>query len=83
MSSFNGTWQDQNNAKITINGSQNFLTVTYDNGRGPFQGYEINLTSPVIDVNFTDDQPYVGVLGINNGQTQIFWINATVWTKIS
>lgn len=82
MNSFNGTWRDQNGATITVTGTANLLTINYNNGRPTFQGCEVDLTSPVINVNFTDDRPFVGALGVNGGQTQIFWNNATVWTKI-
>lgn len=87
MDAFNGKWKvkkdekDEKDVEIVVTGEKNFLTVKYSNGRGPFQGFEIDLTSPVINVNFTDDKPWVGVLGVNNGKTIIYWINGTTWTK--
>lgn len=81
MELFNGKWKDLNGDVIVISGKENFLTVKYDNGRGPFQGFVVNLTSPVINVDFTDDKSSVGVLGSVDGKTNIYWVNGTIWTK--
>lgn len=85
MNSFNGQWGDQDGQTITIEESNNAISsLKYTNGRGPFQGKEIDLGSPVINVNFSDGvQPaageQAGVLHFDN--KTITWSNGTVWTK--
>jgi tyrosinase len=81
MNSFNRRWIDQQNVIITISLSGTNATVTYGNGRGPFQG-TINTSSSQITVNFTDDGGNkVGTL--SNNDSQINWDNGTVWTYIN
>ena len=77
MNDFQGQWND-GNTSITVTSTANNVSVKYSNGRGPFTGYEIDLYSPVISVNFTDDKPFTGVLV--NGNT-IAWSNGTSWRK--
>ena len=84
MDSFKGQWVDRANAVITIQEEKNLISsVTYDNGRGPFQGFEIDLYSPVISVNFTDGDGdsglQVGVMSLD--KKTIMWSNTTVWTR--
>lgn len=85
MDSFNGLWTDLNGTKITVEESDNKISITYDNGRGPFHGYEVDetpngpLAAPVIDVNFTDDRPGTGVLA--RGGAAIYWDNGTQWMR--
>ncbi len=75
---FAGTWVDLDNATITVTQNQNIITsVKYSNGRGCFQGSEVDLYAPIISVNFCDDAPSTGVLSGN----KILWSNGTVWTK--
>lgn len=77
MNSFYGTWIDQQNVIITISGSGTSATVTYSNGRGPFQS-TINTSTSQITTNFTDDGGNkTGTLSNNN--SQIDWDNDTVW----
>lgn len=79
MSSFAGTWVDQNDTTIQINSHENILRVEMSNGRGPFHGFELELTSPVLCVNFRDDASFVGALS-NDGYV-IHWNNGTFWRK--
>lgn len=79
MDSFNGTWIDQQNVKITVTEKNNIATVTYSNGRGPFHGFEVNFPAPVLTVDFTDDAQFSGVLSKNG--TSIYWNNGTTWKK--
>ena len=77
MDTFAGTWT-LGTETITIQESNNIITsVKLSSGRGPFQGFEVDLYAPVISVNFTDDAPRTGVLAGN----QIQWSNGTTWTK--
>lgn len=77
MNSFNGTWVDQQNVVITINGPATAVTVVYSNGRGPFQG-TINTSTSQITVNFTDDGGNkTGTL--SNKNSEINWDNGTTW----
>jgi hypothetical protein len=77
MNSFAGRWTDLGNVKITITEKNNLVSVKYANGRGPFRGFEVDLYAPVLSVDFTDDQPFTGVLA----GTTIQWSNGTVWKK--
>lgn len=79
MNTFAGTWKDQSGVTITIDENKNNLTVKMGNGRGPFVGFEVDLYAPVINVNFTDDQAFTGVLS-QDGK-KIFWSNGTVWSR--
>lgn len=74
MSNFTGKWIDENKDIITVTGAWDVLSVSYSNGRGPFQGYIVNST---LTVNFTDDAVYTGMLNDNT----ISWTNATKWTR--
>lgn len=75
---FNGTWVDGNNDTITVSETAGLITLKYSNGRGPFSGFEVDLYSPVISVNFADDRPFTGVLTNSN---TISWSNGTSWKK--
>lgn len=55
MNSFIGKWVDQQNVLITITGSKTSISVSYSNGRGPFQGTLSSSNPLAITVNFTDD----------------------------
>lgn len=79
MSTFEGTWVDLNNDVISVSETANNIELMYSNGRGPFQGFEVDVTSAVINVNFTDDAPFTGVL--SEDKNKIFWSNETVWTR--
>jgi len=85
MDSFNGTWTDQDGNTITIQENNNIITSrNYSNGRGPFQGYELDLGSPVITVDFSDGVTpdaglQSGVLLFDN--ITIVWSNDTRWTR--
>ncbi len=76
---FIGKWKDENGSTIAVTGSKDLITVKYDNGRGPFTGYEAKLISPIISVDFSDKTPYSGVLSSNG--SKIYWGNDTVWLK--
>jgi hypothetical protein len=77
---FCGTWVDNNNDTISVTEAAGLINLKYSNGRGPFSGYEVDLYSPVISVNFADDQPFTGVLTNNN---TISWSNGTSWKRQS
>jgi len=84
MEAFNGKWKDQNNDIITIEESNNMAVLKYSNGRGPFSGYGIDLGSPVISVNFSDDSNpkeslQAGVMDFS--KKSITWSNTTVWKR--
>jgi hypothetical protein len=84
MDTFNGTWLDQDGATITVDSSNNFATLKYSNGRGPFSGFEIELGSSVVNVDFTDGvAPAAGVQAgvINFDKNSITWSNGTVWKR--
>ena len=74
MSNFTGKWVDENSTTITVSGDWDVVSVKYDNGRGPFQGYVVNST---LTVNFTDDEVTAGIL---EGST-ISWSNGTKWQR--
>jgi len=84
MEAFNGKWKDQNNDIITIEESNNMAVLKYSNGRGPFSGYGLDLGSPVISVNFSDDSNpkeslQAGVMDFS--KSSITWSNTTVWKR--
>lgn len=79
MSTFKGKWVDLNNDIISVSETANNIELMYSNGRGPFQGFEVDLTSSVINVNFTDGKPHTGVL--SEDKKKIFWSNETVWKR--
>lgn len=79
MNAFLGTWKDQSGVVIVIDEHANIASVKMNNGRGPFAGFEVDLYSPVLSVNFTDDAPFTGVLSVD--KSKIFWSNGTVWTR--
>ncbi|GAB5522475.1 MAG: hypothetical protein Roseis2KO_03470 [Roseivirga sp.] len=81
MSNFAGTWKDLADAIIDIKAKGRQLTIQYPPGRGagPFQGHEIDLYHPVIDVNFYDKIPETGVL--SNDRTTIYWGNGSKWVR--
>lgn len=84
MNSFNGTWKDEASAIITVTEAENIATVKYNNGRGPFSGFELDLGTPVVNVYFSDGvQPsagaQAGVMSIDS--KTITWSNGTVWTR--
>ena len=85
MNSFIGTWTDQENSTISVLKTKQtdaimYVSVTYDTGRGPFDGSIQASSDHVITVNFTDDE------GIKTGtlsedKSRINWSNHTVWTR--
>jgi hypothetical protein len=85
MNAFKGQWKDQDGAIITVEESNNHARLSYNNGRGPFTGVEIDLGSPVVNVNFSDGkQPAAGLQAgvMNFKENRITWSNETVWEKI-
>lgn len=87
MNSFIGAWNDQVNGTIYITETGKTtsvisVSVSYNNGRGPFIG-SIEISTPgVMTVNFTDDGGNkTGTLSTNN--TSISWSNGTTWTKVA
>jgi len=84
MDAFKGKWKDQNNDIISIEESNNMAILKYSNGRGPFSGYGLDLGSPVISVNFSDDSNpkeslQAGLMDFS--KNTITWSNTTVWRK--
>lgn len=79
MSTFEGKWKDLKKDIITVSETANNIELKYENGRGPFNGFEVDLTSAVINVNFTDEAPQTGVL--SEDENKIFWSNETVWSR--
>ncbi|OAZ03223.1 tyrosinase family protein [Flavobacterium succinicans] len=81
MNSFIGKWVDQQNVLITITGSKTSISVSYSNGRGPFQGTLSSSNPLAITVNFTDDGGNkTGTLSSNNDE--IDWDNGTTWKQL-
>lgn len=82
MNTFAGQWIDQDGATITVEQERNFATLKYSNGRGPFEGFQINLATPVINVDFSDGPQWTAgeQVGLqhSDGKT-ITWSNGTVW----
>ena len=87
MSAFVGTWTDEAGAKITVeesNGNPAVYSLTYNNGRGPFSGFSVELGSTVVSVDFTDGKaPDAGVqAGVITFQgDKMTWSNGTTWKK--
>lgn len=83
---FDGRWVDGEGTEITVTSQDDFLTVQYGNGRGPFQGIAVTVGFSVIYVSYTDTGlAWTGVLtadraGENTGK--ILWNNETVWRRI-
>ena len=77
---FDGTWTDQNGDTITVTSQDQLLTAKYSNGRGPFNGVAAEVGAAVIYMNFVDDRPGTGVMGVN-GNGQILWNNGTQWKQ--
>ena len=80
MNTFSGNWVDQAKAHIEVSGDWNVVSVKYDNGRGPFQGYSVELADETLNVNFNDAGGGGAVVGILV-DSDIHWSNGTVWTK--
>lgn len=87
MNSFIGAWNDQVNGTIFITETGETtsvipVSVSYNNGRGPFIG-SIEISTPnVMIVNFSDDGGNkTGTLSTN--QSSISWSNGTTWTKVA
>jgi phosphatidylserine decarboxylase len=78
---FAGTWIDENENIITVTANGNYLTLSYNNGRGPFNGFSVELSAPVIDANFTDAAADTGVYVASD--RSISWSNNTRWFKTS
>ncbi|MEL6559086.1 MAG: hypothetical protein AAFQ94_12935 [Bacteroidota bacterium] len=84
MNKFEGTWKYQDSTIITVVNNNNFLELSYSNGRGPFNGMQLDLGSPVINVFFNDGmKPDAGVQAgvVNFAGDKITWSNDTVWEK--
>lgn len=84
---FDGRWVDENGTEITITSHDDFVSVQYAGGRGPFTGVAVTIGFSVIYVDFTDDRPYTGVLTVNSKRSpeygeKILWNNETVWRRI-
>lgn len=80
MGIFTGVWLDESGVRITIEESGNLLTVTYGNGRVPFSGFSVGLSSPVIDVTFPDvPEQTTGVFSA--ASKVIYWSNDTQWAQ--
>jgi len=76
---FKGEWDDEDGNDINIAGSAGNLTVIYGTGRGPFQGFTLDLAASIINVNFSDDAPFSGVLVAPGSCIQ--WSNGTKWVR--
>mgnify|MGYP001790690864 CR=1 FL=1 len=84
MNPLTGTWIDQDGVEITSVETNKLGLLSYSNGRGPFTALQVNLASPVINVDFNDGtQPDAGYqTGLMNfSKDQITWSNDTVWNK--
>jgi len=81
MSKFEGTWIDGNGDTISISGNWDVYSMSYSNGRGPFQAFSHNVTleTSVITGNFSDDGVFTGLLDAK-GET-IYWNNNTQWRR--
>lgn len=78
--SFAGVWADLKGDSIKVSEDNNIVSVQYTTGRGPFNGFEIDLNAPVINVYFTDlSESLTGVL-VSGESTSIAWSNGTTWT---
>ena len=78
-STFAGTWVDKDSYTITVTERNNIITsVKYSNGRGSFQGYEVDLYAPIISVDFSDlGYLQSGVLA----KDKIQWSDGSFWTR--
>jgi hypothetical protein len=75
MSVFEGHWKDEQGFKILIASKGGAgLVVTYDIGRGPFEGTERSS----IEVSFEAQQVLTGTL---DDQGKISWSNGTHWQR--
>lgn len=79
MSQLNGSWRDEANDIWTIESNAKLLTVNGFGPRGPFKGFEMEASKPVLYVNFDDIKPETGVLS-NEGKT-IYWSSDTKWIR--
>lgn len=79
METFKGAWTDHKGVKITVEEQSGMITLTYANKRGPFNGGEVDVPTPVITVYFDDDDLFSGVLS-KDGKT-IYWNNGTLWNR--
>jgi hypothetical protein len=82
---FDGTWTDEEGTEITITSQADLLTLKYP-VRGPFNGFTIDVGTPVIYVDFTDHDAFTGLLSVANKKDptsahNILWSNQTVWTR--
>jgi hypothetical protein len=73
---FDGSW---NGARSIITSQASILNITMAEGRPSATGAAVSVGSPVIYADFTDDQPFTGVLSVD-GQ-KILWSNNTVWNR--
>lgn len=79
MDPFEGTWRDKDGTLITVKREGPVVTLTYSNGRGPFQGLLPRIYPPAIQVVFSDvGENLMGRLENN----QIVWSNNTTWTRV-
>ena len=80
MTSFAGSWIDQDQTTITITQDDRMVHVQMHNGRGPFSGY----------VSESDDKPEINVYFSDVGQEisgylygdRIIWSNGTSWNRL-
>lgn len=79
MSKFSGTWVDEAHDRIEVTSDARILTVTFRGPRGTFTGSDLDLSNPVIYVNFSDIRPETGVLS-NDGNT-IYWGAGSKWVR--
>ncbi len=87
MNVFVGEWVSTAHvgvAKVVESGNDsNYVSVEYFDGdspyRGPFNGFDMKLADPIIDVDFTDDSPFSGVYA--EKEDKIYWGNGTVWER--
>jgi len=82
---FDGTWTDEEGKEIIITSQADLLRVQYP-VRGAFNGFTVNVGTPVIYVDHTDHDPFTGVLSVANKKDpqsahNILWANQTVWTR--
>ena len=80
MNAFAGTWVDNNGDSINVTENGNLASLTYSNSRGPFNGFEVDLNAPVLNVHFADsNETLAGVLVSGPGTRAIAWSNGTTW----
>ena len=80
MNAFSGKWKDESGRIISVAVKENIATLQYNSGRGPFTGFELDLASSVINVDFYDLVPLTGML-TNDGDS-IYWSDRTVWNRL-